>query len=1035
MVFILRRKHIPLSFLFVIFFMSLTGEIFGSINEKGIATDTLTPVTKSSSESQTTFRILTEEFPPYNFTDNGNINGISTEIVRAIIKKIGHPDNLEVVPWSEGYDLIQKEDNLILFSTTRSPMREDLFKWVGPLVPNNTVFFAKKGSGISIKTLEDARNVKNIGVYKDDFGELLLKKKGFSNLDSVVDNKLNPKKLAEGKIDLWIMNELTGRHMAMQAGLADKIEKVFEVQKDYMYIAFSKSAPNSAIEVWQKALDEIRADGTFAQIFSKWIMFSYSEGHKSNKKLSFDENKWLEDHPIIKASFDPNWPPIEWVDEKGSYVGLTKDYSDLIQEKLGIKFDIVLSKDWAEVIGGAESREIDMIIAATQTRRRENFLLFTEPYLKLPAVIVVNSGTGGSVSVDDLKNKKVCVVSGFSTHEFLEQNYPEIDLDPVSDTLTGLLKVSFGKAYAMVANIAVTTYYAEKAFISNLRVAGESGYEFKLAFASRNDWPELHSILKKGLASISAAERQAIFQKWVAPKDESWKLRKEFIITIAIVIGGLFIGGIIYWNATLKKKVENRTAELSKSMENERHSRQAQDMINKLLQLNFEPLTLNELMDGALNEIFSIPWQSFYSKGSICLAEKRDKNHKKNLKPDAISPLTNKCAKLTKEDCICNRNASSHETTFACDDNQKSNGYYTAPITSGRRLLGVLNIRLKENCRRSLDEEKILGTVAQSLAGIIERSVTDKKLLQAKEAAEEGVLMKTGLSALSDIMHGKQDVAELADSVINFLTEYLKLPLAAFFVKDSEGSLARMADYGYLQKEKQENSFKFGSGIIGQAAVNKEPITITNIPEYAKFAFGFGRNSPELIFVYPLIYNEQTIGALELCGFNEFTENQMDWIKQAARSITLALQSVLIIADLKKTMYMEWNASYDVGVEKFNEQHKKLFAYTNALFNTISKGKNRTIMNKVLDSLTNYTVTHFKEEEDVLLEHNYPYYETQRDEHLKFVTKLKEIQTKFNIEHKNITFETFIFLVDWLKNHIAKLDRRYTEYLNQRGVS
>ena len=280
MKFLLTSNRIQLFFLFSIIIVLLAGESSGSIDEKGTAVGTAKLVEKSPSENHTTFRILTEEFPPYNFTESGKINGISAEIVREILKMVNHPDTLEVLPWVQGYNLAQKEDNIILFSTTRTPIREDLFKWVGPLVPNNTAFFAKKGSGISISNMDDAKKVKSIGVYKDDFGELLLKNKGFKNLDAEVDNRLNVNKLVEGKIDLWIINELTGKHMAMKAGFANAIEKVYEVQKDYMYIAFSKSTPDSVIAEWRNALDKIKADGTYAQIFSEWIMFSYTEDLK-----------------------------------------------------------------------------------------------------------------------------------------------------------------------------------------------------------------------------------------------------------------------------------------------------------------------------------------------------------------------------------------------------------------------------------------------------------------------------------------------------------------------------------------------------------------------------------------------------------------------------------------------------------------------------------------------------------------------------------------------------------------------------------
>ena len=218
------------------------------------------------------FRIITEEFPPYNFTDSdGKVAGISTDIVRRILKRVGHADNIEVLPWTDGYRLAREEDYVILFSTTRSPAREKLFKWVGPLVPNNSALFARKDSGMVIDTIDDARKVDAIGVYRDDFGELLLKEKGFTNLDAVLENRMNVPRLLDGGIDLWIANELTGRYLIARAGAGDRIDKVLAVQKDDMYIAFSRNTPDEVISRWQRVLDEFKADGTYGQIFVQWM--------------------------------------------------------------------------------------------------------------------------------------------------------------------------------------------------------------------------------------------------------------------------------------------------------------------------------------------------------------------------------------------------------------------------------------------------------------------------------------------------------------------------------------------------------------------------------------------------------------------------------------------------------------------------------------------------------------------------------------------------------------------------------------------
>ena len=218
-----------------------------------------------------TFKIMTEEYPPYNYTEDGKLTGLSSEVVRALLTKVNHPDNIEVLPWSRSYNLIQKKSGYILFSTTRTEARENMFKWVGPLAPNTWCFYAKKGSGIKINSLEEAKKIGAIGTYKEDACELFLKEKGFTNIDSIVDDNLNPKKLIAGRIDLWIIGDVMGMHKARKQGLGDKIEKIFDIKTTQLYIAFSKETSDDVINKWQAALDELKADGTYDKILSKYL--------------------------------------------------------------------------------------------------------------------------------------------------------------------------------------------------------------------------------------------------------------------------------------------------------------------------------------------------------------------------------------------------------------------------------------------------------------------------------------------------------------------------------------------------------------------------------------------------------------------------------------------------------------------------------------------------------------------------------------------------------------------------------------------
>ena len=352
----------------------------------------LTEQEKAWSEKHTSFKILTEEFPPFNFSENGKVKGVSTDIVREILNKMNLPDNIEIKPWSIGYSTIQKEDNVILFSTTRSPGRENLFKWVGPLVSNNVVFFARKGSGLSVSNLDEARSAKNIGVYMDDFGEILLKEKGFTNLESVVDNKLNVKKLMEGKIELWLANELTGKHMAREAGVADKIEKIYDVQEDSMYLAFSRSTPDSIIEKWQNVLDEIKADETFARILSKWIVFPQSEYVKSGSDSAFR---------ILTEEF----PPYNYT-EDGKIMGIS---TEIVREILG-KMDYqdnIEVLPWSDGYSKIQKEDNIILFSTTRSSARENLFKWVGPLVPNNTVFFARKGSGLSISsMDDARQVK-----------------------------------------------------------------------------------------------------------------------------------------------------------------------------------------------------------------------------------------------------------------------------------------------------------------------------------------------------------------------------------------------------------------------------------------------------------------------------------------------------------------------------------------------------------------------------------------------------------------------------------------------------
>ena len=216
-------------------------------------------------------RIFTEEYPPYNYTENGVVTGLVTDVVREVAARVGSVAEIRVLPWARAYDMIQRQDKIVLFSMTRTESREQLFKWVGPVAGNRWVFFARRDSTVTAPSLDLARKVGRIGVYLEDAVEIFLENEGFTNLDSVADDDLNVPRLIHGRIDLWATGELPGRYKARRMGVEEKLTKVLDIKEMELYIAFSRDVPDEVVALWQAALDSLKADGTYESIVQKYL--------------------------------------------------------------------------------------------------------------------------------------------------------------------------------------------------------------------------------------------------------------------------------------------------------------------------------------------------------------------------------------------------------------------------------------------------------------------------------------------------------------------------------------------------------------------------------------------------------------------------------------------------------------------------------------------------------------------------------------------------------------------------------------------
>ena len=220
--------------------------------------------------------LLTENFPPYNMAINGknfahedNIDGIAVDIIREMFKRAGIQYNMTLrFPWARIYKLALEKPGYGVFVTARLPERERLFKWVGPIGPDDWVLLARGDSTITLNSLAEAKQYK-VGAYKGDAIAEHLVEQGLEPITALRD-QLNAQKLVAGQIDLWATGDPAGRYLAKQEGI-EGLKTVLRFDSAELYLALNPEVPDEVVQKLQAELDKMRQEGFVDDILNNYL--------------------------------------------------------------------------------------------------------------------------------------------------------------------------------------------------------------------------------------------------------------------------------------------------------------------------------------------------------------------------------------------------------------------------------------------------------------------------------------------------------------------------------------------------------------------------------------------------------------------------------------------------------------------------------------------------------------------------------------------------------------------------------------------
>jgi polar amino acid transport system substrate-binding protein len=203
-----------------------------------------------------------------NFAQENHIDGIAAEVVRETFKRAGIDYSMTLrFPWERVYKLALEKPGYGVFSTTRLPEREKLFKWVGPVGSYDWIMLARADSPIKLTSLEQAKAYR-IGAYKGDAIGERLASQGLNPI-LILRDRDNVKKLVSGQIDLWAVGDPVGRYLAKLDGVTG-LKTVLKFNSAELYLALNKNTPDEMVARLQTALDQLKAEGKIAQIRSRF---------------------------------------------------------------------------------------------------------------------------------------------------------------------------------------------------------------------------------------------------------------------------------------------------------------------------------------------------------------------------------------------------------------------------------------------------------------------------------------------------------------------------------------------------------------------------------------------------------------------------------------------------------------------------------------------------------------------------------------------------------------------------------------------
>jgi PAS domain S-box-containing protein len=492
-------------------------------------------------------------WPPYEFFDqSGRYSGIAADYVKLIANRLGI--TMEVHPgltWEQVLTKLKAKDLDVSPALTQTPERSQFLLFTQPFIKYSVAIVIRSDhAGIQGLAALAGRKVALVKSYA--FTEIALKSQP-DMIPIYVDTILEGlNKVSNGEAEAIVSDLPSLSYRIREYNFFNlKVAGVAPFQTEGLCIGVRNDWP-VLVSILDKGLAAITPE-EHQQIRHRWVTLLQEE--RVAIDLSPEEWQWLARHPVIKNMVDPDWAPIEFIDEQGRPSGITSEYLSRLEQILHVRFENPQGMTWAQMMDALKDGRLDMTSCFRDTPQRRQFMDFTDAYLSMPTAIFTRNDVS-YVDLASLAGKPVAVVEGYAVQGFLAEGYPEIQLVTVRNLKEGLTLLSEGKVYAYIDALAPGSYGLTRYGFTNIRAAGETPFRYEMSMAASKQQPELASILEKAIKAVPEADRNRFYQKW---SNVQISYKPDYAVIWKMLAGSAGLVLIFtYWTRRLSSEVSRR---------------------------------------------------------------------------------------------------------------------------------------------------------------------------------------------------------------------------------------------------------------------------------------------------------------------------------------------------------------------------------------------------------------------------------------------------------------------------------------------